>query len=72
MQSILTYNNFLIDNMTALIIVNWNEIREDSHYNNSRDLDQYITEKEERRKPVSSMPSQFHNFEGKLSGMSER
>ena len=68
----LTYNNFLIDDVTALVVVDWNEIRKDSHHNNGRDPDQKIAEKEERRKPVSSPPSQFHNFEGKLSGMSER
>jgi len=67
-----TYNNFLIDDVTALVVVDWDEIWKDSHHNNGRDPDQDIADKEERRKPVSSPPSQFHNFEVKLSGLSER
>jgi hypothetical protein len=58
--------------VTALVVVGRDEIRKDSHHNNGRDPDQYVTDKEERRKPVSSPSSQFHNFEVGLSGMLER
>ena len=67
-----TYNNFFIDDVTALVVVGRDEIRKDSHHNNSRDPDQYVAGKKERRKPVSSAPGQFHNFEVELSGMSKR
>jgi len=65
-------NNFLIDDVTALVVVDRDEIRKDSHHNNGRDPDQHIAGKEERREPVSSSSSQFHNFEVELSGMWER
>jgi hypothetical protein len=58
--------------VTALVVVGRDEVRKDSHHNNGRDPDQYVTDKEERRKPVTSPSSQFHNFEVGLSGMSER
>jgi hypothetical protein len=58
-----TYNNFLVDEVTALIAVEGEFIRKDSHHNNGGDPDQYIAGKEERRMPVSSAPSQFHTVE---------
>ncbi len=59
---VMTYDDFFVDDMVALVVVQRDEIGQDSHHNNGRDPDDDIADSVEGVQPHGFVTSNWHGL----------